>query len=455
MVVCFIISTLFLREDFVVMRATPGGPQGDVFIPSNVYDSSLLTNNKSFYIHDDIAVHSHDVICCNMAHYKPRGNLLIACTHDEAMAIFLAKPSGLHCNAITGLELEKIAYMQADDLPILETLFKCFGITFRGELIKVDKIEFSRAPCIFMVANIKYVPKALVNMVSVYTYNSITPNMVERHFPQATLKQLETRVYIPGYVGPDEVMSVVTFNNVLYTSKKEITKNIDFCAQYFVDNIDKLLLLSNRFRLHDRAIFYIKVWQEELTIDKSSQPVLEQFSVSGGFESGWGKKGDYIEVISNENVDGFLKMPEKVFQMPGDSIEGIPLVIGDLVRLRHQTEKDENGDYIVSAFRSDGGTSLEMKDGTETQEVEEDESFFCVTSPNLLYKHECISPVHPLSGQPKLFMDVWDGPCKYSSQCPFFKYDERKGEYVGKCVDGLCEMPSGYTRIGFRKYINQ
>jgi hypothetical protein len=45
---------------------------------------------------------------------------------------------------------------------------------------------------------------------------------------------------------------------------------------------------------------------------------------------------------------------------------------------------------------------------------------------------------------------VWDAPCKENAECPF--YDASTGE--GKCQpdDGKCEMPSGITRIGYKKY---
>jgi hypothetical protein len=438
------------------MRAEPVGLQADVFIADRIHDHTLMNDEVSFIVHKDDKK-ADVVLCCNLAHYNPRGNLLVAVTDDEYMALFLSRPGGVHCiSSITHLQLERIGYLSDQDLSVADTILKMFEIKFAGEYVKLDKIEFTSTPCVFVMANVKNIPKELLNMVSVYTYNNLNPNMHKRAFPYANVKQLDTKVLIPGYVGPDEVMTVLSFNNVLYTANTDKTQSIDICARYFVDNMPILHKLSDHFRLHQRAILYMKIWKDDMQLDRSLRPILEQFSFQNGQENGT-PFSDVVTIVAGENVAGYLDMPKRNFELDGGIVNGTPVVIGDIVVLTNQNESAENGEYIVVGLREDGGTTMEPKDITNGKGTEaiEDETFFCVTSPQFIYKHECLDPNHPLSGEPKMFMDVWDAPCKFSSQCPFFKWDERQGEYVGRCVDGLCEMPPGYTRVGFRKYINQ
>jgi hypothetical protein len=47
------------------------------------------------------------------------------------------------------------------------------------------------------------------------------------------------------------------------------------------------------------------------------------------------------------------------------------------------------------------------------------------------------------------FNGVWDSKCKNNLECPFYS----KIDGTGKCNNGICEMPIGVTRIGYKKYL--
>jgi len=50
---------------------------------------------------------------------------------------------------------------------------------------------------------------------------------------------------------------------------------------------------------------------------------------------------------------------------------------------------------------------------------------------------------------------VWDKPCKYNEECPFYKKNNNYSNNRGGCIDGYCEMPVNVTPLGFRKYANK
>ena len=434
-----------MREAFAAFEYVEE-QRGVVYVPLHVYDDTILNNPRNFDVRreDTTAFFAPcDVTCGNSAHYKARGNFVVACTDDEYVALFISKPSGIYGTKIAALASEPIGYLWDEDLDVMSRLFKAFEINYVGELVKLASVEFSRVHYVFVLANTKAIPVPQWEMASVVAYNEITPAMVAEHFPFANIKQVQTSFYMPGYVGPEQVMTVLLFPNLLHTAKKETSVNIDYCAKAFVDTFGTLEILSTHFRLHPATMRYLKMWRIDLSNERHDYfGVIETF-------------GEAIVVDARERVDGFLRGKTRVFEMREDHVEGAPLIIGDVVNLQGQQEPEENGAYVVVDFREDGGATLERRRFEEKPLTEEDDTFYCVTSPDLVYKHECLSPVDPLTGNLKHHVDVWDGPCVFSSQCPFYRYDEDEGAYVGRCVDGACEMPPGHTRVGFRKYINQ
>lgn len=47
---------------------------------------------------------------------------------------------------------------------------------------------------------------------------------------------------------------------------------------------------------------------------------------------------------------------------------------------------------------------------------------------------------------------VWDRPCRYDNECPFYKANRNYPNEFGGCKSGLCEMPVGIERRGARQY---
>jgi hypothetical protein len=47
---------------------------------------------------------------------------------------------------------------------------------------------------------------------------------------------------------------------------------------------------------------------------------------------------------------------------------------------------------------------------------------------------------------------IWDTPCKYNEECPFFKKNGNYPNNRGGCLNGYCEMPTNIERIGYKEY---
>jgi hypothetical protein len=65
---------------------------------------------------------------------------------------------------------------------------------------------------------------------------------------------------------------------------------------------------------------------------------------------------------------------------------------------------------------------------------------------NAYDKNECISYT------PEGGVGIWDTPCKYNEECPFYKKNTNYPNNRGGCVDGFCEMPVNVGLLGYKEY---
>lgn len=74
------------------------------------------------------------------------------------------------------------------------------------------------------------------------------------------------------------------------------------------------------------------------------------------------------------------------------------------------------------------------------------------SNPDILTQRACISTHDGLGNVKPTGADIWDRPCYYDEECPFFG----KGVFSafrGGCQEsGYCEMPIGYTNASYRYY---
>lgn len=80
-----------------------------------------------------------------------------------------------------------------------------------------------------------------------------------------------------------------------------------------------------------------------------------------------------------------------------------------------------------------------------------DNSFKCFnsTGDNL---YDCISD-KDIIGREKN-PGVWDRPCLFDKECPFYKANKNTPNNFGGCVNGTCQMPLGVKNLGHHFYTN-
>ena len=57
-----------------------------------------------------------------------------------------------------------------------------------------------------------------------------------------------------------------------------------------------------------------------------------------------------------------------------------------------------------------------------------------------------------ISYTPEGGVGIWDAPCKYNEECPFYKKNGNYPNSRGGCIGGYCEMPVNVALLGFKEY---
>jgi hypothetical protein len=158
--------------------------------------------------------------------------------------------------------------------------------------------------------------------------------------------------------------------------------------------------------------------------------------------------------ISKDGISGNMEEKQNI---PKKQIEKEWIAKNKLMNENIRTVRLNTSTYGV-----EGSADIDQKQKDQIAELSASQGY----SPQLYGSYKCFG-VYP-NGQSKTLNEiedpitcqsyipeiasvgVWDAPCKENAECPF--YDASTGE--GKCQpdDGKCEMPSGITRIGYKKY---
>jgi len=65
-------------------------------------------------------------------------------------------------------------------------------------------------------------------------------------------------------------------------------------------------------------------------------------------------------------------------------------------------------------------------------------------------KRACEMGINELGN--KTVKGVWDKPCIYDSECPFYQKNKNYPNRRGGCINSKCELPIGLTQLGIRYY---
>lgn len=404
---------------------------------------------------------------------SPRDSYIVACTNDVSFPMFITTSffdDERHVMFLVDRNgpPRRIGYLDAAHLPVLDSILHCFGSSAKSaDLVPLDIDALAQSDlslrtscdCVFVLMNpVDPRYEALQQYkLSMYTYRDIDRARIKQLMPCCQLREIDITKIFPRTIGPRRTEVLAEFRNIVVSKTKEFDYLYDYLIQYFERNMGYVNFFSRFFKVHPRAETFQRRFNDRLNTDRSAFPVLEQFAEQTQTTAAF-RRDPRMTLSPKFNVAGHYVPKERLFYYDSDVLAGTPLMIGDTVKLDHQVRAEENGAYEVKAVSSTqfGGARLERA-SVATKVMEEDEhddAYFCVTDPSLKFRHECVASTDKL-GNPKATVDVWDRPCRSNEECPFFDYNPSTKSYVGSCRGGYCDMPQGYTRVGFRKYVNQ
>ena len=445
--------------------------QTSITMDPGVYDSSIthklipIAENKiilgsGYEVNEDNEVNEVNIAhirCTNISLYKPRGNYLLACSDDVSYPVFLASSFFDDERDLVYLKGKRVALLDTNHYSVLQRILFTYKMDISdltvvqvpASYVTDENLTFMTGfDCVFTMLNPLDTSmfSLRANKLTMYSYRKHDTDLAKKIFPYASIVKKDVQQLFPRFVAPRRVETFFEFRNVLYTTTpNKFNYTMDFLIRFYYDNMGYINFFERYFQIHPRTSVFQKEFNEDLRIDRSSLPILEQF-----------QEDPRLRITPRTNVPGFIVPSENTFFTEATVIAGVPLIIGDNVVLSNQDRPDENGDYEVTALKNVVNvTRLERRNPKYPVKIDTlDPTHYCVTNPSIKHKHECQSPFDSF-GNKKLSVDVWDGPCKSDMQCPFYHYDQYTRTYKGRCINGLCEMPMGYTRVGYTKYINQ
>lgn len=116
----------------------------------------------------------------------------------------------------------------------------------------------------------------------------------------------------------------------------------------------------------------------------------------------------------------------------------------------HLSLSDENPSYVTDDYINNYGKTVTdfVTDDVETRKKENRQQFengYCFYKDSQ-DKDTCIS--YTEEGD----VGIWDTPCKFNEECPFYKKNMNYPNSRGGCINGYCEMPVNIKTLGFKEY---
>lgn len=461
--IILMLSRSFLNEHFFsssnYITLLRDSEKQNIILNYDTFDESLddfvtLTQNKYQIILSE-SVNSNDIVCSSILSV-PAQSKLLAVTNDQMMCCFLRHTQSIELKTITDvLKVNaKIYYVNNHDVKLLTGIITSTEIPLPNEymqsIIKLDNIEdatkriFGQSPTnevFFWSGNPKdpRVIEALSRQTcSIVPFDESKNELLRFFLPTVVVGNYDFKLLFSKNIDRFSVKKTLFYRNVLsmqdnnpqtYLLKYVIRyfeKNKDFLAYYETLNYE-ILGLSRRI-----------LWQSVETFVETSS--LLDSSIS--FEP-QKKVRVYIDGSSDELH--FVEPKE---------ITDVTLRIGDRVLLKHQERKIENGMWSVIRFDPKENAFIGKRASSDKwtmfENEEEDPRYICYGDSQLVIKGLCESEID-LNGNKKK-KGIWDRPCDYDNECPFFQKNTNYKNYRGNCNSGFCELPLGVKRTGFRTY---
>lgn len=325
--------------------------------------------------------------------------------------------------------------------------------------------------------------------------------------PYAKVTARDMRMLMPTKSQFSKIMKVVTFDTLVY-SKEDPSQTPDanlkasLVKQQFLSKIESA---QERRETVLAGNFY----------EKQGFNVAELKQTHEGFSNG-PMKSTPVTLTPPENIKGKLvKSVRNIFNefhLESNRVQGVELNVGDKIILNHQMSSIENGNYFVASLQPlvlktainvdawTGSKIVDKNDKANTYTITVPRSTFelpetfeilqmpvyikemdmpgfiteangktvtivvkddlvalqgeykCVTDERAMTQAACES-MYDVQGNAKTHgKDIWDRPCKWDNECPFWTFSKTASAYRGGCNNGFCELPVNVKRKGYRKY---
>lgn len=280
-------------------------------------------------------------------------------------------------------------------------------------------------------------------------------NLVYASYPFAHVKTFSLQMLAPlQYVERDDYINLITIPMAWVEGAKGQMKSIGYYAKDVQQFYAMLVPFKSpppqthieSFKVSDSEPVLLKIVQplESIKVIQMIRDVYTRISASAQEVS------SYLDNIKLSINDQLILINQK-----HRSINGIYYVVArnDTVLILESTKttmfsKPLPGDRVYDAktqlagILQENGKILYYNDVALRARKEK-----CISNPSLMTRTVCESP-YDLFGKKKQALDVWDRPCEYDNDCPFFD----RQHFRGGCKQGICEMPLGAKQVGFRKY---
>lgn len=262
--------------------------------------------------------------------------------------------------------------------------------------------------CVFLLHEFEYDVLNFDHDVDVIDCDGVNINVMKALIPYIKVKNKDFAAYLKDYKDRYSIKTCFTFDNLLVGNEK-------FNEVKYTPIINDI-----HTKLNDTASinFY--------AMFSPSSKTLESFI-------------NNVQIHPKQNIKGFYVSP--LFLKAYINSFDVPIQVNDKIYLKYQERSEENGAYYVKTIRENEVT-LERISNINIINEYKGSSFVCIGDQTKTTKESC----------EKENDNIWDKPCEKNEECPFYQKNNNYKNYRGGCIDGVCEMPVGIERKGFRYY---
>jgi hypothetical protein len=313
-----------------------------------------------------------------------------------------------------------IGYLNKTDDNLIKTLCLSLDISTKVNTQLISISDISSVDCLFIYNSLNndYLYKSLDtnnNRYIFYDYGeSVDINKIKFYFPYIKKSNIVLSDYFQDRKDLTIVKTLYSIDLVLY-GPVEVELNVDL-TQKLNDinvnqgNFDVINYYTMYFEFFKQTMDYLKLENQDRSINKSNLPILEQF------------------------LDGFYDSSKNTLY-PSNQVtpDGLPLIPNSYIELNDQDREEENGVYKIQSNILLEKVNIKNPDDNI-------DKYICFNDPLIQDESKCA----PLN---------WDRPCETNEECPFYQKNKNYLNYRGGCdTNKHCEMPLGIKSVAFRNY---